>query len=212
MDEICNLIKGALTDKSLSTPQLQKLRGRLAFASQQTSGRWPSLLLSTLSLKGRDGVDSCLSGDPFPVLQWFVEHLPDVPPRVVRLVPGDNPWIIFSDGAVEDAHSSLGFILVGSVKKLMWWSRSLVPDSWLQSWHRRGVARPICEVEKLAVLCAYNTWGPLTRGSRCLVKQLVSRWQTIRTPDGKDLWLKMDTGQTQYTSPLSQRLSQTHPI
>ena len=28
-----------------------------------------------------------------------------------------------------------------------------------------------------------------------------ARWQTIRTPDGKDLWLKMDTGQTQYTSP-----------
>ena len=31
--------------------------------------------------------------------------------------------------------------------------------------------------------------------------QFASRWQTIRTPDGKDLWLKMDTGQTQYTSP-----------
>ena len=28
-----------------------------------------------------------------------------------------------------------------------------------------------------------------------------SRWQTIRTPDGKDLWLKMDTRETQYTSP-----------
>ena len=31
--------------------------------------------------------------------------------------------------------------------------------------------------------------------------QFASRWQTIHTPDGKDLWLKMDTGQTQYTSP-----------
>ena len=29
------------------------------------------------------------------------------------------------------------------------------------------------------------------------VKDLSTRWQTIRTPDGKDLWLKMDTGQTQ---------------
>ena len=33
------------------------------------------------------------------------------------------------------------------------------------------------------------------------LKQCASRWQTIHTPDGKDLWLKMDTGQTQYTSP-----------
>ena len=33
------------------------------------------------------------------------------------------------------------------------------------------------------------------------LKQFASRWQTIRTPEGKDLWLKMDTGQTQYTSP-----------
>ena len=33
------------------------------------------------------------------------------------------------------------------------------------------------------------------------LKQFASRWQTIHTPDGKDLWLKMDTGQTQYTSP-----------
>ena len=168
VDEICDLIKSALADRSLSTPQLQKLRGKLAFASQQTSGRWPSLLLSTLSLRGRDGDDSCLYGDPFPVLQWFVEHLHDVPPRVIRLIPGGAPWIIFSDGAVEDDHSSLGFILVDSVKKLMWWSKGIVPDSWLWSWHRRGVTHPICEVEMLAVLCAYNTWGPLIRGSRCL--------------------------------------------
>ena len=31
--------------------------------------------------------------------------------------------------------------------------------------------------------------------------EFASRWQTICTPEGKDLWLKMDTGQTQYTSP-----------
>ena len=33
------------------------------------------------------------------------------------------------------------------------------------------------------------------------VKEFSIRWQTIRTPEGKDLWLKMDTGQTQYLSP-----------
>ena len=33
------------------------------------------------------------------------------------------------------------------------------------------------------------------------LKEFSTRWQTIRTPDGKDLWLKMDTGQTQYSSP-----------
>ena len=33
------------------------------------------------------------------------------------------------------------------------------------------------------------------------LKHFASRWQTIHTLDGKDLWLKMDTGQTQYTSP-----------
>ena len=33
------------------------------------------------------------------------------------------------------------------------------------------------------------------------MKQFASRWQTIHTPDGKDLWLKMDAGQTQYSSP-----------
>ena len=31
------------------------------------------------------------------------------------------------------------------------------------------------------------------------VKDYSTRWQTIRAPEGKDLWLKMDTGQTQYT-------------
>ena len=38
------------------------------------------------------------------------------------------------------------------------------------------------------------------------MKQFASRWQTIRTPEGKDLWLKMDTGQTQYTSPFVEEI------
>ena len=33
------------------------------------------------------------------------------------------------------------------------------------------------------------------------LQQFASRWQTIRTPEGKDLWLGTDTGQTQYASP-----------
>ena len=33
------------------------------------------------------------------------------------------------------------------------------------------------------------------------LKDFSTGWQTIKTPDGKDLWQKMDTGQTQYSSP-----------
>ena len=33
------------------------------------------------------------------------------------------------------------------------------------------------------------------------IKHLAVRWQAIQTPEGKDLWLCMDTGQTQYSSP-----------
>ena len=33
----------------------------------------------------------------------------------------------------------------------------------------------------------------------------------IRTPDGKDLWLKMDTGQTQYTSPFVAEIKPEQP-
>ena len=40
------------------------------------------------------------------------------------------------------------------------------------------------------------------------LKQFACRWQTIRTPDGKDLWLKMDTGETEYTSPF---VAETQP-
>ena len=34
-----------------------------------------------------------------------------------------------------------------------------------------------------------------------VARLLCVRWQTIRTLEGKDLWLKMDTGQTQCSSP-----------
>ena len=37
--------------------------------------------------------------------------------------------------------------------------------------------------------------------SRDAMKNLANRWQTIQTPEGKDLWLRMDTGQTQCSSP-----------
>ena len=37
--------------------------------------------------------------------------------------------------------------------------------------------------------------------SKEAVKDLSSRWQTIKTPEGKELWLRMDTGQTHYSSP-----------
>ena len=33
------------------------------------------------------------------------------------------------------------------------------------------------------------------------MNSLANRWQTIQTPEGKDLWLRMDTGQTQDSSP-----------
>ena len=37
--------------------------------------------------------------------------------------------------------------------------------------------------------------------SKEAVKDLSTKWQTIKTPEGKDLWLCMDSGQTQYSSP-----------
>ena len=37
--------------------------------------------------------------------------------------------------------------------------------------------------------------------TREAVKEFSTQWQTIRIPEGKDLWLRMDTGQTQYSSP-----------
>ena len=39
--------------------------------------------------------------------------------------------------------------------------------------------------------------------TRDAVNNLASRWQTIQTPEGKDLWLCVDSGQTQYSSPFS---------
>ena len=37
--------------------------------------------------------------------------------------------------------------------------------------------------------------------TRDAVNTLADRWQTIQTAEGKDLWLRMDTGQTHYSSP-----------
>ena len=33
------------------------------------------------------------------------------------------------------------------------------------------------------------------------MQTLVGRWQIVQTPEGKSLWRRMDTGQTQYSSP-----------
>ena len=57
--------------------------------------------------------------------------------------------------------------------------------------------------EKKSVCGAHMTRSRLSQKgwNQDALKQFASRWQTIRTPEGKDLWLKMDTGQTQYTSP-----------
>ena len=38
--------------------------------------------------------------------------------------------------------------------------------------------------------------------SKEAAKDFSTRWQTIKTPEGQDLWLRMDTGQTQYSSPI----------
>ena len=37
--------------------------------------------------------------------------------------------------------------------------------------------------------------------SQDAVKDLAKHWQTTQTPERKDLWLRMDPGQTQYSSP-----------
>ena len=130
IDEISLLIRKASSQRSMSTPQMQKLRGKLAFASQQTSGRWPSLLLPLLSLKDSDDETG---GN---LLEWFEKNLGPVPRRVLNFAPRGKPWLVFSDSAV--------------------------------AWKDAGVEHPICEVEMLAVLSVYSTWGPLTRGSRCI--------------------------------------------
>ena len=33
------------------------------------------------------------------------------------------------------------------------------------------------------------------------ITTLAHQWQTVQTPEGKDLWLRMDTGHTQKSSP-----------
>ena len=54
--------------------------------------------------------------------------------------------------------------------------------------------------------CRMSSLEPATSSTRrleprCIEAICVQMADHLHTPDGKDLWLKMDTGQTQYTSP-----------
>ena len=165
--EVCRLLAEAIAQENLSTPGLQKLRGKLAFASQQTSRQWASLLLSTLRVVDLPESAEARTG-ALRVLDWFLQNLGSMPPRLLRLAPARPPWIIYSDGSLEQGCAAIGFVLIDSVQKQIWWSRSAVPDVWMNAWTRTGVTHPICDVELLAVVSAYVTWGAMIQGGRCL--------------------------------------------
>ena len=67
--------------------RLQKLRGKLGFATMQTHGRWPSLLLSALTGLLTEDEDEPLSRGMFETLQWFLNFLPTIPFQEHSFVP-----------------------------------------------------------------------------------------------------------------------------
>ena len=168
IDDICASLRDVIAGGTLGLKRLQKLRGKLGFATMQTHGRWPSLLLSSLS--GVLSEDECepLSRSMFETLRWFLTFLPAMPSRSLQLTPSSKPLLLFTDGAFEGGHASVGMVLLNPSLARAWWAGSVVPPSWLEYWKLHGVEHPICEIELLALICGLSLWSSDLERQRCL--------------------------------------------
>eukprot|EP00971_Amphidinium_carterae_P351314 6492048-Amphidinium_carterae.1 len=164
-EEVVGLIREVLALERVPLHELQKLRGKLGFAAAQTMGRWPALVLSFLSLAVVDGK---LEVDTKEVLKWFAERLLTIPPREIRVHRGARPWVLFTDGALDQNTASIGAVLLDTGINHARWFKSLVPEEFKEVWLESGIVDAICQIELLAIVTAWSTWGRVMRSSKCI--------------------------------------------
>ena len=146
-----------------------KVYGRLNFAEAQCSGRWLAPLLGPV--KQRALMARTVRGVTREIreaLQTSAELLRQAPPRRLEAVNGEEPCLVFTDGAYEDGVATCGAVLISPRLERAIAFGFKIQDEIVADWHGYGHEHVIAQAEMLPIVIVKCQFAPLLKGARVL--------------------------------------------
>ena len=156
VQETIDAIRLALMSGRFSTADVQKARGRLGFISGFVSSKIAMFAVAKIRILGGMPMSSSLSSSSRHALEWLLERLPHMKPKVLG-ISSMPPVLLFSDAS--DENWGIGGVLVDPWLNLKLFFADHVPQNVVQVWRSKGAEEIIAQAEAFAALTCFATWG-----------------------------------------------------
>ena len=162
--ELVNTINTLLQDETVSSKNLERLRGRMLWFENFICGRQANFLVAKLGkFMGGDKSAKVMKGEVKDTLTRLLQRVMDGKPvQITRQVL--EAWTCFTDGACEN-ECSIGAVLVNPSGRPVCAFGSVVPQQFSEHLFRDS-KHPIYEVELLPLLVVLALWGHLFERSQ----------------------------------------------
>ncbi len=112
--DIVAKIHGFLRRDEISPAEAAELRGKLVFSNSQTYGRMGALAYYHLGqVASRAGGSKYLGQDLRWALRWWIDHMENAKPRVIRVGKRRKPVYIFTDGSCDPCEDNASGVKAG---------------------------------------------------------------------------------------------------
>ena len=175
--ELLPVLEAACRDKKVIPAHLPSFVGKLQYADAQIWGRAGRLALHDVrALAHTSKVPVSLDPSGLAALNLLKEHFMRGRPRTLLASRGELPFLMFTDGALEEGQAKLGLPPATIGGLLLWPGRSqraeyfgcAVPETVLEMWRADGKSHVIGLVELYAVVVGIRTWKSYFEGRRLL--------------------------------------------
>ena len=175
--ELLPVLEAACRDKKVIPAHLPSFVGKLQYADAQIWGRAGRLALHDVrALAHTAKVPVSLDPSGLAALNLLKERFMRGRPRTLLASRGELPFLMFTDGALEEGQAKLGLPPATIGGLLLWPGRSqraeyfgcAVPETVLEMWRADGKSHVIGLVELYAVVVGIRTWKSYFEGRRLL--------------------------------------------
>ena len=177
LDDLVALLDDIASQKHLCKDKLASFKGRLLFATNHVFGRCAQVCTQLIgqALRAHDGAS--VFQEVVKAAKEALCMLRQSGPRQVTAWGGEQPVLIFSDGACEDdgrlvTHGAVMFDLATGCQEFF---GDRVPGWLVNKWRRTGLKQLIYFAELLPVLVAKLTWRHVVSRRLCFFFTWITR-------------------------------------
>ena len=153
--EIVDTLRKIIDRGTCSQPEMASLRGRCAFAAAQVFGRLALGPLSSMSSHQYSKRGPKLDDSTMADLRFMEVILTSFPSRTLDCTGSQDPILVFTDGASEEAGTTVGAVIVDTASpRRAWMFGGHVPPELLAVWTAAGSKQVIGQAEIFPVLLA----------------------------------------------------------